>query len=99
VARTPDLRHPHPHVGLPAGSQRAEHLIMEQHFLKTLAVAELRDDACRATPSALTKSRRKGDGSLTTSCSAITKVLSLIQTLMTDAFTRLHYLDASADKA
>ena len=60
---------------------------------------ELRDGARRATPSALTKSRRKGDGSLTTSCGAFTKVLSLIQTLTTDAFTRLRYLDASADKA
>ena len=52
----------------------------------------------RAEPM-LTKSRRKGDGSLTTSCGAFTKVLSLIQTLTTDALTRLRYLDTSADKA
>ena len=62
----------------------------------------LRNCAIWRAPShcvALTKSRRKGDGSLTTSCGAFTKVLSLIQTLTTDAFTRLRYLDASADKA
>ena len=99
MAHTEDRRQPHPDVRLPAGSQRAEQLIMEQHFSKTLTVEELRDDARRANPSALTKSRRKGDGSLTTSGGAFTKVLSLIQTLTTDAFTRLRYLDASADKA
>ena len=80
MAHAEDRRQPHPDVGLPAGSQGAEQLIMEQHFSNTLTVEELRDMA-RAEPlaSALTKSRPNGDGSLTTSCGAFTNVLSLIQ--------------------